>query len=377
MRVLMVAGEPSGDAQGARLAAALLRQDPSLELYGMGGPQMARAGVRIDVDSSELSIMGLSEAFAGLSRARAILGDFRRQLAGASPPDVVVPIDFPDFNLRLAKSAHRAGVKVFYYISPQVWAWRRGRIKAICKYVDRLICLFPFEAELYRDRGLDVHFVGHPLAEDVRPTRSVEETRRLYGLAPEQPLLALLPGSRHKEVEVMLQPMLETVARLQDAGHNLQAAIGKAPSLEAELLAAPVAASGLTVPIIEDDTYNLVAAADAVLVTSGTATVECALLGCPTVVAYRMSRFSYSIARMLVRVPFIAMPNLVMGRAVVPELVQDEATPQRMAEELGPLLQEGPARSRMLDDLAGLRAKLVLPGAADRAASLLLEILPA
>jgi lipid-A-disaccharide synthase len=368
----MVAGEPSGDAQGARLAAALLRQEPTLELYGVGGRQMARAGVRIDVDSEELSIMGLSEAVSGLSRARRILATLKEGLSGAQAPDVVVPIDFPDFNLRLAKAAHSRGVKVFYYISPQVWAWRRGRIKQICRNVDRMIVLFPFEEELFRERGLDVHFVGHPLAEDVKASRSKAETRSLYGLPQDSHVVALLPGSRKKEVESMLPSMLEAVRLL---GPGVCAAIAKAPSLSAASIAEPVAASGCDVKIVEDDTYNLVAASDAVLVTSGTATVECALLGCPTVVAYRMSRLTYALARRLVKVPFIAMPNLVMGRAVVPELVQDEATPERMAKELAVLLEDGEPRRQMVEDLAGLHSKLVLPGAADRAAGLLLDLM--
>ncbi len=371
-RILMVAGEASGDAQGARLAAALLARDPSLHIYGMGGALMREAGVETIFDAAELSMMGISEVAAGLRRARAVLARLRADLRSASPPDLVIPIDFPDFNLRLAKAAHREGVKVFYYVAPQVWAWRKGRMDKICRWVDRLVVLFPFELDLWRAKGMDAHFVGHPLAEDVRPTRSGRDTRDRYDLETSRPLLALLPGSRRKEIESMLDPMLEAAAILQD---RVQVAVAKAPGLAEGPVEERVAASGLAVSIVTGDTYNLVASADLALATSGTATVECALLGCPTVVGYRMSRLTYAIARRLVEVPHIAMPNLILERAVLPELVQNEATPARMAAELRRFLDDEGYRRRTLEALAGVREQLVRPGAALAAADLALEML--
>lgn len=371
-RILMVAGEASGDAQGARLAKALLARDPSLEIFGMGGDLMREAGVDTRFESSELSMMGISEVSSGLRRAFAILRDLRGELRSSHPPDLVIPIDFPDFNLRLAKAAHKAGVKVFYYVAPQVWAWRRGRMDKICQWVDRLAVLFPFELELWRAKGMDAHFVGHPLAEDVVATRAREETRALHGLTADRPLLALLPGSRRKEIEMMLEPMLGAAEILQD---RVQVAVARAPGLAPGLVEEVVAGRGGHVTVVEDDTYNLVAAADVTLSTSGTATVECALLGCPTVVGYRMSKTTYAIASRLVDVPHIAMPNLILGREVFPELVQDAVTAERMAAEVSRFLDEPDYLRETVLALDGVREQLVRPGAAGRAAELALEMI--
>jgi len=373
-RVLMVAGEASGDAQGAQLAAALRRSDPRLRLYGIGGPMMRQAGVDTFLDSAALGVMGFAELGLGLGRALSALRRVRGELRSATPPDLFVPIDFPDFNLPLCRSARRAGVPVFYYVSPQVWAWRRGRIRTIARNVDRMAVLFPFEAELYRGRGIDAHFVGHPLAEQVRASRTRAETRVRHGLAGDRPLLVLLPGSRRREVESLLPEMLEAAARVPG---DVQVAVAEAASLPEGLAPAIVqqwkAAGHTAVAVARDDTYNLVAAADVALVTSGTATVECSLLGCPMVVVYRMSSVSYALVRRLVKVPFIAMPNLLLGRRVVPELVQHEVSAARMAEEVSRFLCEPDYRRETTQRLAEIASLLLKPGAAARAAELALE----
>jgi len=266
-------------------------------------------------------------------------------------------------------------VKVFYYVSPQVWAWRQGRIDTIARTVTRLLVLFPFEADLYRARGIDAHFVGHPLAESVRPSRTRDEVRAELGIPADRRVLALLPGSRRREVETMLPAMLEAAGRL---GDEVTAVVAEAPSL-AEGLAGRILAeageAGRGVLRSRGRTYDLLGAADAAVVTSGTATLETALIGCPMVVAYRMSAFSHALARRLVKVPFIAMPNLLLGRRVVAELVQDEVEPSRLAAEARLVLDDGPLRERMRSDFAEIRRMLVLPGAADRAAALALELL--
>lgn len=377
-RILMVAGEASGDALGARLAAALRRADPSVKLYGVGGAAMRAAGVDILLDSAELSVMGFSELGRELGRVLGALRMLRRELREGRP-DLFVPVDFPDFNLPLCRSARKVGVPVFYYVSPQVWAWRRGRIDTIARNVTRMLVLFPFEAEIYRGHGIDAHFVGHPLAGDVVATRPREEVRRELGVGADQRLLALLPGSRRREVEAMLPPMLEAAASL---GPGVVPVVAEAPSLAADLvpaILARAAAGGCppsTVASRRGDTYNLLAAADVALVTSGTATLEGALVGCPLVVAYRMSAFSYALARRLVKVPFIAMPNLLLGRRVVPELVQHEADAAHLAAEAGRLLSDAGDRERMLADFGEIRRLLARPGAADRAAELALELVP-
>ncbi len=374
-RVLMVAGEASGDVQGARLAAALMREDPTLRLYGVGGPLMRRAGVDTFVDIAELGVMGFAELGRGLGRALALLARVRGQLRGPTRPDLFIPIDFPDFNLPLCRSARRAGVPVFYYVSPQVWAWRRGRIRTIARNVDRMVVLFPFEAYLYRGRGIDAHFVGNPLAEDVRASRSRDETRARYGLSGDLPVLVLLPGSRRREIEILLPVMLEAAALIPG---NVQVAVAEAASLPDGLVAgivsqaAPRGAAGKNVVVARDDTYNLVGASDVALVTSGTATVECALLGCPMVVVYRMSSMSYALVRRLVKVPFIAMPNLLLGREAVPELVQHQASAQRMAAEVARFLGEQDYRQRTVTALGEVASLLLRPGSAARAAALAL-----
>jgi lipid-A-disaccharide synthase len=369
----MVAGEPSGDVHGGRLARSMLALDPALELFGMGGESMRAAGLRTLIDSGELSVMGFAELAGSLVRVGAAYRKLKREMKAPARVDLLVLIDFPDFNLRLAAVARRAGVRVLYYVSPQVWAWRRGRIGKICRRVDRMLVLFPFEADLYRAHGLDARFVGHPLAEEAAPTRDRAATRRLLSVPPGRPLVVLLPGSRAREVEHNLPAMLGAARRL---AARAAFAVAQAPGLPTRLLERHIADGGVAVALVKDDTYNLLAAADAAAVASGTATVEAAVLGCPMVVVYRMSRASYEIARRLVRVPFIAMPNLILGERVVPELIQAAATPAAIAGELAGILDSEPARRRMVARLGEVRRRLVVPGAATNAARLALEMLP-
>ncbi len=369
---MMVAGEASGDAQAAKLAAAMLALEPGLSLYGVGGPAMRGAGVSTLFDSADLSIMGFTETLGRLASVRRCYRELKKGLVGTEPPDLLVLVDFPDFNLPLARIARRAGVKVLYYVAPQVWAWRRGRIAKLARRVDRMIVVFPFEADLYRAHGIDAHFVGNPLAEDVGPSGGGAEMLRRHGLDSGGPLVALLPGSRAKEIRAVLPVMLEAAAMMKE---RARFAIAAAPGLDRELLERAVGQSGLEVPIIEGATYDLVAASQAVAVTSGTATVECALLGTPMVVAYRMSALSYLVARSLVSVPYMAMPNIILDEAAVPELLQGELTAARLRDELETYLDGGSTADRVRSKLGALRDRLVRPGAANAAARLALEVL--
>lgn len=372
-KILFVAGEASGDAQAARLAAAVRVQRPDVRMTGVGGAQMREAGVDTFVDVSELSMMGVSEVVSSLAGIRRIYKRIVAELRGDDPPSVVVLVDFPEFNLLLARAVQRAGIETFYYVSPQVWAWRRGRIAKICRRVDRMVVLFPFEAEIYADRGLDARFFGHPLAEEVVADRGRNETRESYGLALDRNLVALLPGSRKREVERLLPPMLEAAARLPaDTGF----AIAVAPGLDVRGIEHTVRDSGIEAVVVQGDAYNLIAAADTAVVASGTATVETALLGCPMVVVYKLSAFSYQAARALVRVSHIAMPNILAGRRIVPELIQDDANGARIAAELNRYLNDWDYRNETVRSLAGVREALVRPGAAGRAATFLLECMP-
>ncbi|MEW6273212.1 MAG: lipid-A-disaccharide synthase, partial [Thermodesulfobacteriota bacterium] len=360
--VLLVAGEASGDLRGAELVRALRDLVPDVRVVGVGGEKLRAAGMEVLVDAAELSTMGVTEL---LGRVGSIVRSYRRVRGaitgrdGAGRPDLVVLIDFPDFNLRLAKVARRAGIPVLYYVSPQVWAWRRYRVRTLAKRVDHLAVVFPFEAELYRGLA-PVTFVGHPALETVRAARDPAQTRARHGLAPERPLVALLPGSRGAEVRELLPVMVEAVARL-----GVQAAVALAHE-SLRPLAESFCPAGM--PIVCGETYDLVAAADVVLLASGSATLETALLERPMVVMYRLAPVTYALARMLVRVPFIGMPNLVLGKKAVPELIQNEVTAERVAAEARRILDDPELAARIRADLAEVRSLLGEPGAARRAA---------
>lgn len=375
-RVLIVAGEPSGDAQAARLVQALRARAPDIRLVGATGSGLRAAGVETLVDIAELSVMGLAEVVGGAGRVVRCYRRLRAAIRAEPRPALLILVDFPDFNIALARVARSAGVPVLYYVSPQVWAWRRARIARIARRVDRMIVLFPFEEELYRAHGIDAHFVGHPLAEDVAADTSAENTRGRHGLPQVGPLVALLPGSRRKTVAYNLPVLLQAAVRL---GARASYAVACAPGIDRSWLAAEVEAitdgSDVRVALVESDTYNVIAASDVVAVSSGTATVECALLERPMVVVYRMSPATHAVARRLVRVPYIAMPNIILGERVVPELIQKDMTPERVAEELARFLDDRDHAALVRGRLAELRRTLVVPGAADRAADLTLEML--
>ena len=367
--VLLVAGEASGDLRGAELVHALRALRPDVRVVGVGGDKLRAAGMEVLVDAAELSAMGVTELFG---RVGSIVRSYRRVRGaitgsgGAGPPDLVVLIDFPDFNLRLAKVARRAGIPVLYYVSPQVWAWRRYRVRTLAKRVDHLAVVFPFEAELYR--GLtDVTFVGHPALETVRASASQEEVRRRHGLATDRPLVTLLPGSRASEVRELLPVMVEAVRLL-----GVQAAVALAHESLRPLVSG-ICPPGM--PLVLGETYDLVAAADLVLLASGSATLETALLERPMVIMYRLSPLSYGLARMLVRVPFIGMPNLILDKPAVPELIQDDVTPERVAAEARAILDDPARAAAIRADLARVRALLGEPGAARRAAEIAVQML--
>jgi lipid-A-disaccharide synthase len=367
LRLVLVAGEASGDLHGAALVRALRARRPDLEVAGIGGAELRRAGMRTVVDASHVATMGFSEAFGSLGR---LVSAYRAVVAllDRERPDLVVLIDYPEFNLMVARQAKRRGIPVFYFIGPQVWAWRRGRVRKIRRRVDRMGLVFPFEPALYNDGREIAAFIGHPLLDAARATRPRAETRRRYGLDPERPLLALLPGSRQKEIGYLLEPMRAAAEIL--AGERWQAALALAPGLAEEEVAA-LGSGSAAIALVRADTYNLLAAADAAIVASGTATLESALLGCPMVIVYRMARLTYWLARLLVRVKWIGMPNILLDRAVFPELIQDEVRGETLAAAVRSL---GARREELAGALAEVRARLGEPGAAERAADMALEL---
>lgn len=372
LRVLLVAGEASGDLHGTAFVRALRTLRPDVEVAGIGGEALCKAGMEILVDTSRVATMGLVETLGTLGhiwRAYRLLLRFLEQRR----PQLVVLIDYPEFNLLLARRAKRYGCKVFYFVGPQVWAWRRGRVRKIADRVDRLALVFPFEPILYNQvdpaRPDIARFVGHPLLDVVRPTRGREETLERYGLDATRPTLAILPGSRRKELAYLLKPMLGAAEIL--AREGWQAVLPLAAGLDEADLATVHGGSLPTLPIIRSDTYNVIAAADAAVVKSGTATLETALLGCPMVIVYRMALPSYLAARALVRIERIGMPNIVLDRGVFPELIQSAVRPETIAAQIRGVAER---RAEVREAARELSEKLGGPGAADRAARLALEL---
>lgn len=371
MRILLVAGEASGDVHGADLVLALKAQQPQLDIFGVGGPALRAAGMQTLVDSAAIAGMGLFEAADKLT---ALLRTYREltHILRTHPPDLLVLIDFPEFNLRLAKVAKRVNVPVFYYISPQVWAWRRKRVYTIAKRVDLLAAVFPFEPDFYTAHGCSVEFVGHPLVGRVRPTRSRADTLRRYHLDPDRRTIVLLPGSRTQEVRYLLPTLLRVIPIL---GGSYQFILAVASTLDLDRIETAVRSHSAAIQIVQGDTYNVAHAADLAIVASGTATLEMALLERPMVIVYRLAPVTYALARLFVHVPFIGMPNLIAERQVVPELIQSAVTPERITTEARRLLTDARAYSVAQEGLREVRTRLGEPGAVKRAADLIFNLL--
>ncbi len=371
--IMIVAGEASGDLHGAALAQHLGRLAPSVSLSGMGGSRMAEAGVGLLSDVSRLAVVGVMEAVGrlpGLYRAyRGLVGQLKER-----PPRAVVLIDFPEFNLRLARTAKRLGVPIVYFIPPQVWAWRSGRARLIARLATRVLVAFPFEVPLYESAGARVEFVGHPLLDRLTSPPSRRQAREGLGVAADATLVGLLPGSRKEEVERLLPEMAGAAARIAEARPDAQFVLALAPTADRDLVSALVAASPLKISVVSGATYEAMAASDALLVASGTATLEAALIGTPMVVCYRVSRLSEAMGRLLIRIPWISLVNIVAGRAVVPELLQDGATAGRMAKEALALLASSSACEAQRAAFAEIRRTLGGAGVGERAARSVLEV---
>jgi lipid-A-disaccharide synthase len=351
--ILLSAGEASGDLHGAALARAIRRRWPDARLWGLGGPRMADEGVELVADLERLAVMGFAEVVRHLPYFARLLGRMRSELH-ARRPDLVVPIDYPGFNMRLAAAARGAGVPVLYYIAPQVWAWKRGRVRQLARHADRVAVILPFEEVDLRDAGVAAEFVGHPLLEERTGAPPREELCRALGVDPDRPLLALLPGSRRQELDRHLRLFVEAGRRAaRDAGASL--AIARAHGLDERMFRELGVAT-------TDDAWGLLEHARAALVKSGTGTLQAAITGTPMAVAYRTSRLTYGLARRLVRVRWVSLVNLVADAAVVPEFVQADATEERLAAALAEILREGPAREAMLRGLARVRDALAGPG---------------
>lgn len=364
-------GESSGDLYAGALATELLRLEPTATIVGLGSHRLRDAGATLTADFSGLSVTGLLEVARLLPRTYAT---YRRLVRDAKThrPDVLVAIDFPDFNFVLARALRRIGVPVVYYISPQLWAWRRGRMNTMKRIADRVLVIFPFEEPLYRDAAIPVQWVGHPLLDITPQPASPVDFLNSVGLNSARPVVALLPGSRRNEVHAILPDLVRGAILIRQRLPEVQFVVARAPHLDTALFA-PLAALDAAA-IVEGRTDDVLEAADVALVASGTVTVQAALHECPMVVVYRLSSLTYRLGKPFVHVDTYAMANLVAGRRVVPELIQDDFTPQRVADEALRVLTDATHAAAVRRELADVRTRLGAPGASQRAAKAVLEV---
>jgi len=365
-------GEPSGDLYAGALAVEIRRREPDAAIFGLGGQRLMAGGGELIADYRGLSVTGLVEAVRVVPKSFSVLNRLV-QAARSEKPQALVAIDFPDFNFRLAAAVKKLGVPIIYYISPQLWAWRRSRMRVIKRLADRVLVIFPFEEQIYRDAGVPVQFVGHPLVDLARAQEPKDRFLRELGLDASRPVVALLPGSRPNEVERLLPVMRDAVRQIMARLPGVQVVIARAPSLDDGLFSS-VKWDSVAPLVVLARTDDVLAISNVVMTASGTATVQAALHGRPMVVVYRLSPLSYRLGRRLVHVDDVAMVNLIAGRRIVPELIQEECTSERIAAEVLSLLTDLPRAEEMRAALAEVRGKLGRPGASGRAADAVLEV---
>jgi lipid-A-disaccharide synthase len=373
-RVMIVTGEASGDLHGAHLIEAAGRIDPELHFFGVGGTHMAQAGCEILIPGEELAVMGLIEVLGHLPTVWLAFRRLKKILHGPCRPDALVLIDFAEFNLLLAAQAKKAGVPVLYYVSPQVWAWRRGRVRRIASVVDRLAAIFPFEPELYRGQDIRVEYVGHPLLDEFAVTCEREAYLRQVGLEGAQPVIGLFPGSRKNELKYIFDTIMQSAARLRESFPGARFLLPVASSFRRADMQRLVEPYNLPVTLVDGDIYNLINACDAVISVSGTVTLQVALVGTPLAIVYKLAPLSYAIGRRLIRVPHIGLANIVAGREVVREFIQHQATPEAIAREIETILTDRAYNRAMRDGLAGIQARMGEGGCAARVARMVSEL---
>ncbi len=371
---MVVAGEASGDLHAAHFIEALRRRRPAARFCGMGSQRMREAGAEILVDADEVSVMGLWEVLVKYPHLRERLAFLRRRMLEIRP-DLLVLVDFVEFNLKLAEAAKAAGIPVLFYVSPQIWAWRPGRVKKIGERIDMMATIFPFEVRYYREAGVPVRYVGHPLVDEVRITESREEARAALGLEPEGPLLGLLPGSRQSEVARILPVLIETARKVLEQHPEARFVIPVAHTIARDSIEAPVADSGLPIRVVEGQSHRVMRASDVVITASGTATLEVALVGTPMVIVYRLSPVSHFILSRLVTINHVGLPNIVAGREIVREFIQGAARPEAIAAEALRILDDPAYRHRLLAGLEEVRALLGEGNGPDRIAGVADEML--
>jgi lipid-A-disaccharide synthase len=365
-------GEPSGDLYAGALAVEIRRREPDAAIFGLGGQRLMAGGGELIADYRGLSVTGLIEAIRVVPRSFSVLNRLVHA-ARSEKPQALVAIDFPDFNFRLAASVKKLGIPIVYYISPQLWAWRRSRMRVIKRIADRVLVIFPFEEQIYRDAGVPVQFVGHPLVDLARAQEPKNNFLRELRLDPSRPIVALLPGSRPNEVERLLPVMRDAVKQISTRLPGVQFVIARAPSLDDGLFS-NIQWGPVEPVLVLARTDDVLAIANVVITASGTATVQAALHGRPMVVIYKLSPLSYRIGRRFVHVDDVAMVNLIAGHRIVPELIQEDCTPERIATEVLSLLTDAPRADAMRAALSEVRGKLGSPGASGRAAEAVLAV---
>lgn len=370
-QILISAGEASSDMYAARLATAL-RERTGAKFFGMGGPRMAAAGVDLVADYHEVAVVGIAEVLHKIPSVIGVQNRLKHE-AEHRKAALAILVDSPGTHLGVARRLKQIGVPVGYFIGPQVWAWRAGRIRIVKRRVARMVVIFPFEEKIYRDAGVPVDFVGHPLVDVAKPTMTRAEFIVRHNLDPNRPIVTILPGSRPNEIAQNYPRVIEACERIATSG-NVQFVHAAAPGLSAEFFA-QYARPALEIRRVEGATYDALAAADSAIVASGTATIEAALLGTPMVVIYRVKPTSAFILRRMIRTPFFSMVNLIAGRRVVPELIQDDFTPAAVESEVRRLLDSSAVRDEMKSGLAEVRAKLGPGGAIERAADIFARML--
>jgi lipid-A-disaccharide synthase len=359
----MVAGEASGDMHGADVARSLFRKFPGCEVYGLGGKRMSEAGVQLEGDIRKTAVIGPFEVISSLGSLYRVFRKLAERVE-KQPPTAAILIDFPDFNLRLAKRVRDAGVPVIYYIGPQVWAWREGRLHQISRVVNKMLVIFPFEEEMYRKAGVDVEFVGHPLVDAVHATKTKDEFCAANRLDSRKPIVALLPGSRPKEIRYILPPLCEAAELIRQTKPDTQFVLPMATGLDRSLFQSLVQSHPIT--LVSDDTYNAIRYARAAIVASGTATLETALLGTPEIVVYRISQPSWIVGKMLLKVRFYGIVNIILGEEVVPELFQERMTPAEVSKWALRLMEDVWVQSRIRGKYEQLRRQLGTGKVADK-----------
>lgn len=371
---MIIAGEASGDHHGASLVKAVKSLKSDIDYFGIGGEQMRAAGVKCHVDAAEMAVVGIVEVLAHFRFIYGVLQKMRGLLK-SDPPDLLILVDYPEFNLRLAKTAKELGIKVLFYISPQIWAWRQKRVYKIKRLVDMMAVVFPFELPFYQQAGVPVRFVGHPLIDDVNSDLDRESARSYFGLNAKRPVVGLFPGSRRSEIRRLLPTMLESAKQLVQQRPDLQFILPRASTLNEADFAPYLLNHDLPITITNGESYRVMQSCDAIISASGTATLEIALMQCPLVVIYKIAPLSYQLMSRMIKIDHIALCNIVAGERIAPELIQHDATAEKISAEILPLINDAEKNQQIRQQLAQVRVNLGEGGASDRIATLTLEML--